>query len=59
MARIRGFPGCFNRGGREEGTENIEIYQDILCDLCALPVISAVGNIPGFPVLKLRKVTLK
>ncbi len=48
----------FNHRGREEGTENTEICQDILCDLRALSVISAVRNIPGFPVLKLRKVTL-
>ena len=47
----------FNRGGREEGTENTETFQDILCDL--LSVISAVMNIPGFLVLKLRKVILK
>ncbi|OQY58374.1 MAG: hypothetical protein B6245_12140 [Desulfobacteraceae bacterium 4572_88] len=53
------FFSFFNRRGREEGTENTEICQDILCDPCALPVISAVRNIPGFPVLKLRKLTLK
>ncbi len=53
------FLSFFNRGGREEGTENTEICQDILCDLRALSVISAVRNIPGLPVLKLRKVTLR
>ena len=29
------FLSFFNRGGREEGTENTEICQDILCDLRA------------------------
>ncbi|OQY57938.1 MAG: hypothetical protein B6245_14460 [Desulfobacteraceae bacterium 4572_88] len=52
------FFSFFNSGGREEGTENTETCQDILCDPCALSAISAVRNIPGFPVLKLRKLTL-